>query len=119
MPGPEVAAPVAWLAAPVLLGLIPAVIAHGKGRSFGNWWLYGIALPFFALPHALSLQAFDCPECAMPVPADSLTCEVCGAQFVPKATAAKRPPWEKPPGSSVERLHEGAGDSSKGARLSP
>ena len=41
MSGPEVVPPLAWLAAPVLLGLIPALIAHSKGRSFGTWWLYG------------------------------------------------------------------------------
>ena len=96
MAGPEVP-PLAWLAAPVLLGLIPALIAHSKGRSFANWWLYGAVLFPIALAHALRLQAFYCPQCSSPVPADTLTCEVCDAQFVPKARAVtKRPPWEKP-----------------------
>ena len=37
----------------VLLGLIPAVIACKKGRSFVGWWLYGALLFIVALPHAL------------------------------------------------------------------
>ena len=27
-----------------ILGLIPAYIAHRKGRSFGLWWIYGALL---------------------------------------------------------------------------
>ena len=37
----------------LLLGLIPAVIAHRKGESFVVWWIYGAALFIVALPHAL------------------------------------------------------------------
>lgn len=37
----------------VLLGLIPAAIAHGKGYSFTGWWLYGTLLFPLALPHAV------------------------------------------------------------------
>ena len=32
-----------------LLGLIPAVIAYRKGRSFGLWWIYGSMLFIVAL----------------------------------------------------------------------
>jgi len=41
----------------VLFGLIPAVIAKRKGRSFGLWWLYGTALFIVALPHSLIMEA--------------------------------------------------------------
>ena len=32
-----------------VLGLIPAVIAYRKGRSFGLWWIYGSMLFIVAL----------------------------------------------------------------------
>ena len=64
----------------ILIGLIPASIAKGKGRSFGLWWFYGAMLFIIALPHALLMQpdraALDnraaregnkkCPYCAEP-----------------------------------------------------
>jgi hypothetical protein len=40
-----------------LLGLIPAFIAHQKGRSFVLWWQYGAMLFIVALPHALVISA--------------------------------------------------------------
>jgi hypothetical protein len=40
-----------------LLGLIPAYIAHQKGRSFVLWWQYGAMLFIVALPHALMISA--------------------------------------------------------------
>ena len=39
-----------------LIGLIPAAIARGKGRSFGLWWFYGALLFIVARPHALLLK---------------------------------------------------------------
>ena len=40
----------------VLLGLIPAAIAKGKGRSFGLWWFYGAMAWIVAMPHALLMK---------------------------------------------------------------
>jgi hypothetical protein len=40
----------------ILIGLVPAAIAKGKGRSFGLWWFYGAALFIVALPHALIMK---------------------------------------------------------------
>ena len=37
----------------LLFGLISAMIAHTKGRSFWFWWLYGFALFPIALVHVL------------------------------------------------------------------
>lgn len=34
----------------LLLGVIPGVIAQGKGRNFVSWWLYGAAIFIVALP---------------------------------------------------------------------
>jgi cytochrome c-type biogenesis protein len=39
-----------------LLGLIPANIAHKKGRDFINWWFFGAGLFPIALPMALNLK---------------------------------------------------------------
>jgi hypothetical protein len=40
-----------------LLGLIPAVIAQKKGRSFVDWYLFGAALWPIAIPAALMIKA--------------------------------------------------------------
>lgn len=40
----------------VLIGLIPAMIASSKGRSFVVWWLYGAAVFIIALPHSLLIR---------------------------------------------------------------
>jgi hypothetical protein len=46
-------------ALPVLLalGLVPAVVAFAKDRSFAPWWLYGTALIIIALPHSILLRS--------------------------------------------------------------
>jgi hypothetical protein len=41
----------------VFIGLIPAAIAKGKGRSFGLWWFFGAALFIVALPASLLIKA--------------------------------------------------------------
>jgi hypothetical protein len=45
------------LAIAVVIGLIPAIIAKKKGRSFFVWWVYGALLFIVALPHALLAPA--------------------------------------------------------------
>lgn len=40
----------------ILLGIIPAAIASGKGRNFLLWWLYGSLLFIVALPMALIMK---------------------------------------------------------------
>src|SRR5690606_24132398 len=40
----------------VAIGLIPAMIASGKGRGFLVWWIYGALIFIVALPHALMLS---------------------------------------------------------------
>jgi hypothetical protein len=76
----------------VLVGLLPAVIARGKGYSFGAWWFYGAALFIVALPHALLIkpnqQGLDsqamaegkkkCPFCVEMIHADATVCKHCG-----------------------------------------
>ena len=80
----------------ILIGLIPAAIAKGKGKSFGLWWLYGTALFIIALPHALimksNIEAVErqqlsegmkkCPHCAEIVKPDAKVCRYCGRDIV-------------------------------------
>ncbi len=64
----------------ILLGLIPAKIAAGKGRSFVAWWIYGTLLFLFALIHAVLLKPQNQSPASPPKPqtADSRKCPFCG-----------------------------------------
>lgn len=80
-----------------LLGLFPASIAKNKGYGFGVWWLYGSALFFVALPHALMMKPNQagidarqldegmkkCPSCAEMVRGEASRCRFCGYDWVP------------------------------------
>lgn len=73
----------------MLLGLVPAFIAHSKGRSMFLWWLYGAVLFLIALPHALLVNPLDaepdqerplrrpCPHCAEDIHQAARVCPFC------------------------------------------
>lgn len=80
------------------IGLVPALIAADKGRSFLGWWLFGWALFIVALPCALMAKPSaaiqerralasgttrKCPSCAEIVRAEAKVCRFCGRNLPP------------------------------------
>jgi hypothetical protein len=84
----------------VLLGLIPAVIASRKGRSFALWWFFGAVIFIAALPMAILMKSEDqqtqgsslrkCPKCAEPIQPDASLCKHCRAEIVPLTNDEQR-----------------------------
>jgi len=98
-----VSVPVGLLIA-IVLGLIPAAIASGKGRSFIGWWLFGSLLWIIALPLALIIGKDDaelekrqlanggvrkCPHCAELVKAGAKICRYCQRPLGEEEAAAQ------------------------------
>jgi hypothetical protein len=91
-----------WFMVLLIIAMIPAAIAHSKGRSFMGWWLYGMALWIIALPHSIMAKNLKearaeaqrqqdykaqidssktCPKCAETVKRAALVCRFCGYEF--------------------------------------
>jgi hypothetical protein len=84
----------------LLIGLIPAFIAQGKGRSFVLWWIYGALIFIVALPHSLIMKANQqfiekqqlsegmkkCPFCAEMIKQDATVCRYCSRDVVEEKT---------------------------------
>ena len=57
----------------IVLGLIPAFIAKSKGRKFYDWWFFGAALIFIALPASMLIKPKDeDTESGLPLSSDEI-----------------------------------------------
>lgn len=75
----------------LVLAIIPAMIAHSKGRNFALWYLYGVAILIIAFPHSLLISKteekkkeekkeqgyVECPFCKEPVKKGAVVCPHC------------------------------------------
>lgn len=77
----------------MLLGLIPAMIASKKGKSFFLWWIYGTLLFIIALVHALLMNpdarlVRKCPHCAENVKVEANVCPHCQRDIIIRPSTA-------------------------------
>jgi hypothetical protein len=64
----------------VIIGVIPAIIARRKGRSFGLWYLYGVLVFIVALPHAILMSDHNrtrCSQCTELIRSEATICPYC------------------------------------------
>ena len=77
------AAFVAGLVIAAVIGLIPAVIAHQKGRSFIGWWVFGFAFFLIALIASLCIRSRKrCPACHEWMRQEASVCPHCRTDLV-------------------------------------
>lgn len=88
-----------YLVVAFFLGIIPAVIASKKGRSFLLWWFFGAMLFIVALPMAIFMKPLTnenlsgmrkCPKCAEYVQPDATICKHCKSELVPLTDKEKK-----------------------------
>lgn len=61
-----------------VIGIIPAMIAKKKGRSFLGWYIYGVLLFIIALPHSLIISSnYQCPHCRSNIDPAATVCAKC------------------------------------------
>lgn len=86
----------------LVIGLIPAIIAHSKGHNFFLWYAYGVLIFIVALVHSLVLRPAPgvqekqqiasggrkCPHCAEIIRPEANVCRFCGRDVEPAPPAA-------------------------------
>ncbi len=68
------------LALAAVIGLLPASIAHRKGRNFFVWWAFGALLWIIALPASLLIKRQPdrvCSFCAEEIKLAASVCPHC------------------------------------------
>ena len=82
----------------LVIAIFPAAIAKSKGRSFGLWYIYGVALWIIALIHSIVLKEDvnqttresitgrsqkRCPFCSEFIDQSATVCRYCGRDLNP------------------------------------
>jgi hypothetical protein len=69
----------------IIIGLIPAIIARNKGKSFMLWWFYGAMLFIVALTHSLLIKPGNQKVEQKPTPERMKKCSYCAEFIKPEA----------------------------------
>ncbi len=70
----------------VIVGILPAAVARGMGRSLLKWWIYSALLFPVAVAHIAYLRLTEgsryCPYCHARVRYTAKNCTKCGYEFI-------------------------------------
>ena len=88
----------------IVIGLVPALIAQSKGRSFFAWWVYSALLFIIAFVHSLVIKKDvaaeekdlienegmkTCPFCAEIIKNAAIKCKHCGSDLMAESPPVK------------------------------